>query len=230
MLSTKSKTLCFLVVTLFFFGATRGVYWLKNKYGSKGKPQDSEIHLSVDAFASEIKIKYPEYNDLDNKELVDLVIKKYPEYKELLHLVDTKPPLQVDFFPDNIDEIINGTDLDYLQVRSLQREQPVDPPSTISRKTKTLCGVTALIAASVLLIFFFFMRARLVALAKFLKLKFLQVLPVISFLYIVVAVSGLGINHAFFGESKTIAMFLVRFVFYLCLFYTSKISFYFFRK
>jgi len=37
---------------------------------------------SVDAFATGIKSKYPEYQDFDNEELVGLMVEKYPEYKD----------------------------------------------------------------------------------------------------------------------------------------------------
>src|ERR1700760_3988228 len=41
--------------------------------------------LSVDDFAKQIKAKYPDYAPMDNKELVDKITTKYPEYKERIN-------------------------------------------------------------------------------------------------------------------------------------------------
>lgn len=42
--------------------------------------------LSVSEFAQLIKSKYPEYKHIDNRELVDKIIAKYPMYKENVNL------------------------------------------------------------------------------------------------------------------------------------------------
>lgn len=38
--------------------------------------------LKVSEFAAKIKAKYPEYKDIDDKELTDKIVAKYPDYKE----------------------------------------------------------------------------------------------------------------------------------------------------
>lgn len=52
--------------------------------------------LTVDQFATKLKTKYPEYKDIDNKELVGKMLTKYPEYESKVIMGDgvEKKPLQ----------------------------------------------------------------------------------------------------------------------------------------
>ena len=47
-------------------------------------PPDGQGQETVDSLAGKIKAKYPDYNQLDNHELVSKVISKYPEYQTRL--------------------------------------------------------------------------------------------------------------------------------------------------
>lgn len=51
--------------------------------------ETSEQLLSVDEFAAKIKKKYPVYDKIDNRELTDKIIAKYPQYKEHIRFDET---------------------------------------------------------------------------------------------------------------------------------------------
>jgi DNA-directed RNA polymerase subunit F len=38
-------------------------------------------------FSKKIKEKYPQYSDVDDRELAEKIIEKYPEYSDQLHLI-----------------------------------------------------------------------------------------------------------------------------------------------
>lgn len=48
------------------------------------------LKLSIDDFAHKIKTKYPAYDKMDNKELVDKITAKYPQYKEQINFTTEK--------------------------------------------------------------------------------------------------------------------------------------------
>ena len=41
---------------------------------------------TVDEFAQKIKTKYPEYSEMDNRELAQKIVNKHPEYKDQVSL------------------------------------------------------------------------------------------------------------------------------------------------
>lgn len=49
--------------------------------------------LSVEEFASKIKAKYPEYQNVDDQTLAEAIVKKYPEYKGKVALQNKSMPL-----------------------------------------------------------------------------------------------------------------------------------------
>lgn|GEM_PF-5658731 len=53
--------------------------------------------LSVDDFAAKIKAKYPDYSDMDNRDLAQRIVAKHPEYKQSVNLdAPAKPALVPD--------------------------------------------------------------------------------------------------------------------------------------
>lgn len=52
--------------------------------------------LTIDEFAVKVKEKYPEYADVDNRELTDRIVKKYPEYLEQVDTATVDNPVDIE--------------------------------------------------------------------------------------------------------------------------------------
>ena len=46
--------------------------------------------MNYNEFSERVKVKYPEYKDIDNKELAEKIIAKYPEYENVVTFDDIK--------------------------------------------------------------------------------------------------------------------------------------------
>lgn len=56
------------------------------------EPQDPKPKPKVKEFAAKIKLKYPEYKDMDDLELTNKIISKYPDYKDQVDFSTTPQP------------------------------------------------------------------------------------------------------------------------------------------